>query len=68
MKDPLEDLASKIEQFGKYLTLKTLENRDSLSSINLHTCLANMALLKLQRSLKPNPPSLLGLHKTSHFA
>ena len=38
-----------------------------MSCTSLHTCLASIASLNLQRSLNPMPPSTLGLHKVSYF-
>lgn len=48
--------ASRKEQFGKYLALKTLYSSESSPMKNLHPCLASIAKLKASKSLKPSLP------------
>ena len=44
---------------GKHLALKHWYIKESCCRISLHPCFANMAKLKVRRSLKPNPPIFL---------
>jgi hypothetical protein len=45
------------EEWGKYLALKILAMRVFGCCKSLQHCLASKALLKVMRSLKPNPPA-----------
>jgi hypothetical protein len=59
--------ASKKEHVGKYRALKTLENKDCGFCKILQHCFARRAVLKEDKFLNPNPPSVLAVHNLSHF-
>ena len=60
-------LACITEQFGKNFGLNTLQNRECSSCNNLHAYFAKNASLNKDKSLKPIPPCVFGLHSSCHL-